>query len=89
MSDDTTRYYRADPGTLASEAAPWWMAPADDEVNELRASLVALAERLEVEGFVGHEECPIPGEPGWPKDACEDCRALTVAHRIKEATVTA
>lgn len=73
-------YYRADPGTLNTEPAPWWMAPADDEVGSLRKAVVALAERLEHEGFVGHEECPIPGEPGWPKQACSWCRALTLAH---------
>lgn len=79
----SAQYFRADHSTLGTSMGPqipWWLSPADDEVAELRSALVELASRLEVEGFVGHEECPMPGESDFHL-ACKTCRALDVAHR--------
>lgn len=48
-------------------------------IAELRKALTALAGRLEVEGFVGHEECLVPEK----SNTCEVCLALDVAHGVK------
>lgn len=88
------RYYRADPGTIGFDGraaeVPWWMASADTEVDGLRKAVVALNEQLDILHFHGHEDCPMPGEPGWPAACCQTCHAITLAIAINaESEVTA
>ncbi len=81
-------YYRADPGTLNTDPPPWWLANADDEIRALHAALHELAAALEIDGFVGHEECPLPSEPDYAERACDTCKALSLAHSIPPVEVS-